>query len=314
MITTVELEQTWALLTRLQQLIGDQYRTEIGAAVEAAGLSGRPLGMLIHVGDFDPQPLTAAGLQRCVPYYAAAAFTPRMADLAMHGLLAPAGDGAYRLTAAGRRALDAIEQAAQIKLAAVQARLGAAPAQLDNLLQRLVAACLASPDVPDQACVAGTGNHRPNDQPSALGRIARSAYTLLTYRCDAHRAAWQAHDMSGPAWETFAQIAGGQAESPDTLFAWSQQQPVPRGYSAADYATFLHNLAERGWIVKDSGAYHATRHGRQLRQAVEDLTDRYFYAPWSALGAAEVMKLHELSEQLLGQLSANDGRSHGQQD
>jgi hypothetical protein len=92
------------------------------------------------------------------------------------------------------------------------------------------------------------------------------------------------------------------------MFGWSQQQPVPRGYSTADYATFLHDLVERGWIVGDGGAYHATRHGRRLRQAVEELTDRYFYAPWSALGEAEVAELHEQIEQLLGQLMALNRR------
>ncbi len=61
----------------------------------------------------------------------------------------------------------------------------------------------------------GTGNDRPNREPTALGRIGRSVYALLTYRCDAHRAAWRVHNISGPAWETFAQIVGGQVTSPE---------------------------------------------------------------------------------------------------
>lgn len=306
MISPADLGETWALLAQLQQLITAQCHTEVALAVERAGLSDRPLGMLIHAGDFDPQPLTAAALQRCVPYYAAAAFTPRMADLATHGLLAPIGDGAYRLSAAGRAALDAIEQAERTKLVAVQARLGGAPARLDDLLRRLVAACRAVPDLPDQACVVGTGNDRPNDGPTALGRIARSAYALLTYRCDAHRAAWHAHNITGPAWETFAQVVGGQVASPELMFAWSQQQPVPRGYTAADYTAYMRALVERGWVAEAGGVYRATMHGRQLRREVEDLTDRFFYTPWSALDEAALAELHELAGQLIIQLEALD--------
>jgi hypothetical protein len=306
MIVLADLDEIWALLARLQQMIVDQCRTEVGAAVESAGLSDRPLGMLIHAGDFDPQPLTADGLQRCVPYYAAAAFTPRIADLAAQGLLAPIGDDAYQLTTAGRTALDAIERAARTNLAAVTRRLGDAPAHLDDLLRRLVAACRAAPDVSDQACVAGTGNDRPNTEPTALGRIARSAYTLLSYRCDAHRAAWQVHDITGPAWETFAQIVSHQATTSAAMFAWSQRQPVPRGYTDADYDGFMRDLAERGWVVEDGDTYHATRYGRQLRQAVEELTDLYFYAPWSALDESALAELRALAEQLIGQLEALD--------
>jgi hypothetical protein len=303
-ISPADLGETWALLAQLQQLITAQCHTEVGVAVERAGLSGRPLGMLIHAGDFDPQPLTAAGLQRCVPYYAAVAFTPRMVDLAAHGLLEPIGDGIYRLSVAGRAALDAIERAARTKLVAVQAQLGGAPARLDDLLRRLVAACRATPDVPDQACVVGTGNDRPNDEPTALGRIARSAYALLTYRCDAHRAAWQAHNITGPGWEIFAQVAGGQVASPELMFAWSQQQAVPRGYTAVDYTAYMHDLVERGWVAEAGGVYHATMHGRQLRREVEDLTDRFFYTPWSALDEAALAELHELAGQLIIQLEA----------
>ncbi|MCP5097184.1 MAG: hypothetical protein GY943_16680, partial [Chloroflexi bacterium] len=50
---------------------------------------------------------------------------------------------------------------------------------------------------------------------------------------------------------------------------------------AASYTTALQKVAARGWLVEEDGRFTITNEGKQLRQAVEDETDRLFYSPWT---------------------------------
>ncbi|MCP5097178.1 MAG: hypothetical protein GY943_16650, partial [Chloroflexi bacterium] len=64
---------------------------------------------------------------------------------------------------------------------------------------------------------------------------------------------------------------------------------------AASYTTALQKVAARGWLVEEDGRFTITNEGKQLRQAVEDETDRLFYAPWP-LNKDELANLQALME------------------
>jgi hypothetical protein len=127
--------------------------------------------------------------------------------------------GLYRLTERGRDVAAQIEGAAQTKLAALHPLPADDLAHLDELLGRLVAACLANPNVPEKWCVVTTNNAGPNHEPAPLGRIAKSAYALSVYRCDCHLAAWRPHGLRGPAWEALTLLWRGEADGPAALHA-----------------------------------------------------------------------------------------------
>ena len=296
--------QAWATLLELLGALAGQYREDFRQAVIAAGLGREPVGMLLHAGDIDPRPLTAAGLLACVPYYAEASFTRPMQRLAAGGWLAPAGQG-YQLTAQGRAATDAMYAAARNKLAALAPLPPADLERLAQLLCQLLSACRASPVVTDQASLAASGNAAPWQEPTPMATIARILEALTNFRCDAHRAAWRPTDLDGPCWETLTWLWEGRAESAASLLAWSEKQPHPRAFSAADYAACLATLVEHGWAAAGASERFAlTEAGRAMREAVEEQTDANFYGPWQALGPAELDELNARARVVLSVLKA----------
>src|SRR5258708_36538029 len=96
--------QDWSTLLELLGALASRQREDSRHTVIAAGLGREPVGVLLHAGDVDPKPLTAADLLACVPYYAEASFAAPMQRLAAGGWLEPAGTVvsvgaiAYRLT------------------------------------------------------------------------------------------------------------------------------------------------------------------------------------------------------------------------
>ena len=96
----------------------------------------------------------------------------------------------------------------------------------------------------------------------------------------------------GQAWEAFALVCEGQTDSADTLFG----QLAHRGYSRAEYAAALDELARRSWLdqADETGTYRVTKTGRAMHEEAERLTDEYFYAPWSHLTEEQFATVHNL--------------------
>jgi hypothetical protein len=56
----------------------------------------------------------------------------------------------------------------------------------------------------------------------------------------------------------------------------------------------LDDLVTRGWVKADGDKYVLTIAGKEIRDAAETQTDRYFYLPWHALSLAETEELRTL--------------------
>jgi len=297
---------TWPALHRLLAALAAQYSADFRAAVLAEGLGREPVGVLLLAANLDPDPISAALMLACLPYFAETAFTTRLERLRVGGWLDrhPAG---YTLSPRGRAAADAMHGAVRARLAALAPMPPADLERLAQLLERLFDHCRLSPRVPGQACVTLSGNAKPINEPGAspLARAARALEALNNFRCDAHRAAWQPLGVSGPAWETLTWLWQGRANSHLGLRAWAEKQPFPRGWAAADYAGFLGELQARGWVesVPDS-TWSLTPPGRVAREAAEADTDARFYAPWAALTPAEMDELSSRAAVVAEALSA----------
>jgi hypothetical protein len=85
------------------------------------------------------------------------------------------------------------------------------------------------------------------------------------------------------------------------------EQLAYRGYSSAEYAEALESLTRRGWLepAATPDMYHVTADGRAAREAAEQLTDSYFYAPWSCLAEAQIAELRALLLRFTAQLRAS---------
>jgi len=102
-------------------------------------------------------------------------------------------------------------------------------------------------------------------------------------------AAWRHLGVTGIVWETLGLVTDGTGPTADALF----QALSYRGYSVADYATALDELAARGWAAPTADGWQSTADGRAVRATAERRTDTAFYAPWSHLSSADVLAIRD---------------------
>ena len=60
-----------------------------------------------------------------------------------------------------------------------------------------------------------------------------------------------------------------------------------RGYTLDSLAAAIQEAEELGWLKSSEGKLEVTEAGARLRQDTEDLTNEYFFGPWSSLTTAE---------------------------
>jgi hypothetical protein len=268
-----------------------------------AGRAESPGWFLIQAAEFDPDPLTVANL-RVRDVYASERIVQALLELmASEEWFDRSAQDAYALTAKGRAVLQRGIQHRYELTAALMPLPAADVERIATLLGQLIDASLAAPVPPGSWCLAHSRRRAPAHDAPALVRIAQYFSDFNAFRDDAHMAAWQSYTLDGYVWEAFALVCDGEADSAARLF----EQLAYRGYSCGEYAAALEFLTCRSWLepAPTTGAYRVTADGRAAREAVERLTDSYFYAPWSCLAGAETAELHALLLRFTEQLRAN---------
>ena len=268
------------------------------AAAEAGLAEGTYFGWMLTAPGFEPDPISAGRLAGRAPYTAQTLNEVRLADGAQQGLLRPAGEGEYYLTEAGRTAARRIFEAAYHAMAPLQPLPAAEISRLAGLLRRLVQACVAAPEPPGKYCLRLSRRIVPGDAAPALAWIDQYLSDLNAYRDDAHMASWQPHGIGGAAWEAFTCLWRGEARTLDELC----DRLAFRGHVRQDYADALEDLTARGWIIVEGAGgpahgekgYGLTGAGRAVREAAEQATDTYFFAPWACLNKGELEALRVL--------------------
>jgi len=135
----------------------------------------------------------------------------------------------------------------------------------------------------------------PGVDAPTLAHIDQALDDLNAFRDDAHLAAWRPHNISGHAWELFTFLWRGEVKNANEMV----EKAAQRGHSLEAYQAGLNDLLQRGWIEPaGENTYRVTETGKQLRQAAEDATDRYFFTPWLVLNEAETNELHDLLTRL----------------
>lgn len=257
-----------------------------GGLAESAGW------YLVQATEFAPEPLTVAGL-RVRDTYAAERTVRALLELMMsEGWLDRDAEDRYALTEAGRSVLDRNREHRAALCAELSLLPAADLAQLAAWLERLIAASLESPSPPGTWCLAHSRRRAPEAAAPVLLRLAQAFDDFNAFRDDAHMAAWGPLGVGGHAWEVFATVCHGEVTTAGAI----NRHLAHRGYARYETAATLATLADRDWIVPvgDLGEYRPTAAGQEVRRRAEEVTDRYFYAPWSILSADEIAELREL--------------------
>ena len=290
----------WEKLLAMRDLFPLFYREALQQAIVAQELTNLPLGMLIHAYDVYPIPLTAQMIQACVPYYHTAPFTERMVKIAKAGLFQTTDNQHYALTEDAYRRVDMVYQSIYTAIGQLDVLAATDLDWLVMLIQGMLERSLAGVSPTPAAMLEYKPERTHAIQP--LAKFAASVDVLFNFRCDAHQAAWHRLAISPPAVEVWTLIWRGEANTVQGVVDVLTND-FPRGYSLTEYQAFTNELVQQDWLVSEDGIhYQLTETGQTQRDAIEDETNRLFYAAWESLTNAEVVRLDELATQLLNTL------------
>jgi hypothetical protein len=222
--------------------------------------------------------------------------------LNIRGWIEPRSDGSYRVTEKAREAVRHIVHMGDTQLMDFKSIPDQELERLSLLLKQIIAECRVSPEPPERWAIII--RFRVADEHSPLiVQIREYLMDLFAYRDDSHLSASRPHfNQGGILWLVMGSLWDGEAVNPQQM----AEKMTFRGYDTYDYEIAIQAAVELGWAepADRANAFRLTEQGKQLRVRAEQLTNEYFYAPWSVLTPPELAELFELLTKLREKLSA----------
>ncbi|HMS00087.1 MAG TPA: hypothetical protein PKK96_14095 [Anaerolineales bacterium] len=235
-----------------------------------------------------------ANFQKRDPFTNPEKFEKTFTYLDVKGWIQPQPEDEYKVTEMARAGVKFIIMAGDAKLPPPEAMPEIDLERLKVLLKKIALANDNAPEPPEKWAILKRFRVADRESP-VMTKIREYLLDLFAYRDDSHLEAARPHfNTAGIVWNVLGVTAGGTPVTAEKL----AEQLAFRGYDADEYAIALQAAQEIGWLEQagDSGVYRILQQGIELREHVENQTDAYFFAPWSALKQEE---LDELQETLL---------------
>jgi len=250
---------------------------------------------LVAILFFGNEPISSAEFVRAMPFGLTHSLEKRFASATEQGWLISDGHGGYRPSEKGTNTLRRMVKADSDVVSPLRLIPDKRSQKLLGYLARIADASLAASEPPSKFIILHKRNNmHPGRDASTNVLIVEYLNELEGYRTDSHIAAWQPHNVAGHAWNILTWLWQNGASTLDTMYEELQYNDVPQEVYTQD----LQELAERGWIEDNGGAYQVTAEGKRIRDEAEALTDQYFFAPWSCLNESELEDLSNLATQL----------------
>lgn len=241
-----------------------------------------------------------ANFQKRDPFSNPEQFEKLFARLLVKGWIAALPDGSYQVTENARAAARQIIQAGDAYLSTFEPLLDIDLRKLALLLEQIVTASANAAEPPQKWAILN--RFRVADQRSSLlPQVREYLMDLFAYRDDSHLSASHPHfGGAGIVWSVLGSIYSGNAVNPEQM----TEAMAFRGYEVDDYEIAIQAAIEIGWV--ESAAlpftFCLTSKGRELREQAEQLTNEYFFQPWSVLEQDELNEMYDLLEMLRNQL------------
>lgn len=282
---------------QILQGMDGSYTEAFNALVEGAGMEGRDPAFVQVAYAHKPDPITPQDYVVRSPYSNPKNFKSDMAASAERGWLEAVGEDQYTISDKGVGVVKQLLGALYEGTGSIESLPEAELERIHDLLQKVVDKARKLPE-PSEKLVMAWGKRFQKafvvEGAPTLVRVRRRIVDLFGFRDDGHVAAWKAVEQDGQIWDVFTNVWRDQANTAEKL----AEQLSGRNYDEDSYAAALGELAQRGWVEQENGKYVATEKGSKLRQDVEDVTDRYFDAPWEVLSEAETKELKGLMKKL----------------
>jgi len=229
-------------------------------------------------------------------------FERLFARLDVKGWIEPIPNGKYQVTQRARNAARQIIQAGDAHLSGFKPRDGLDLPRLSSLLKQIIMANGVEHEPPQKWAISR--RFRVSDKDSApIAQVREYLMDIYAYHDDSHlSAARPRFNEAGIVWIVLGSLAGGT----DVTAAQIAEKLEFRGYEPYDYQIALDAAVEVGWaeLTEVAGTYRPTAKGYEIREQVEQLTDEYFYRPWSVMTVEELDELYTQLTKLHDQLIA----------
>jgi hypothetical protein len=229
-------------------------------------------------------------------------FERLFARLNIKGWIEPSQDKSYKVTDRAREGARRIIQAGDAQLLGFEVMTDVHLERLAGLLGRVVSENNAAPEPPEKWAILK--RFRVADKDSLwLVQIREYLMDLFAYRDDSHLSAARPHfNQAGIVWSVLGSLWTGDAVTAEQM----AERLAFRGYDADDYEVAIQAAVGVGWVEEADvpRKFRPTQIGRELREQAEQLTNEYFYRPWSVLTQEERDELYDLLTKLRDQLNA----------
>ena len=261
---------------------GIGYRLQGEAVAKELGISWTAL--LIFGGSFvdrDGDVVTRERYRWRSPYAIKSARASTWSEVVAAGLAEETPNG-WRLTAQGAAAADehprrVVGYLATLALPAEPAHRAAA--DLDRMARRV-------PPTAERAARARRVWDVASGEPASHARtLSDAAQILWAFRDDCHVAAWQARGYEGPAFDVLSYVWSSPTDVSYTkLPAVGSMDALAKALEAkqdrADVERNVEVLVRRGDLARDGDSVRIAPQGQKARDAIEEETDRRYFAIW----------------------------------
>ena len=221
--------------------------------------------------------------------------------LEIKGWIVPMYDeGRFEVTKKAREAVRQIIQAGDNHLLKLEATKDGNLERLLLFLKQIVLANNAAPEPPEKWAIEKRF-HVANKNSPVIVQIRECLMDLFAYHDDAHLAAARPHfNQAGIVWTVLGSVATGSANTAEQMAETMEF----RGYETFEYEAAIEAAIEVGWLetAETPDTFRPTQKGRELRDKVEKLTDKYFYRPWGTFPPNELDEFYDLLIKLREQL------------
>ena len=292
MMNTESLTKFWPLISSVIQEFWNITESHIE---DAAVRNDIPIELYLY-SELGLDRFSIKDFQKRDPYSNPEQFERLFVRLHIKGWIEPMADGSFQVTNKAREAARFLIQAGDVQLSDFASLPDQDLMRLLALLKQIVMECCVTPEPPGKWAILKRFRVADEHYP-AIMQIREYLMDLFAYRDDSHLSASRPQfNQAGIVWLVLGGLWRGDMVNAEQM----AEKMAFRGYDIADYEIAIQAAMEIGWVEPGHrpDVFRLTEQGRQIRELAEQLTDVYFYAPWSVLTPNELDELYSLLAQL----------------
>jgi hypothetical protein len=295
---TDSLSKFWPLMFSIVQ----EFWSIVEPPIEEAAIQSNIPIELYYYSELGLDSFSTHEFQKRDPFSNPLLFEKAFVTLNFKGWIEPMPDEKYQVTERAQNAARKIIGAGDQQLLPFEAFTDIDLKRLALLLKQIVMANESAPEPPEKWAILKRFRVADKNSPLIV-QIREYLMDLFAYRDDSHISASHPHfGQAGIVWRVLGWLWKNDAVTAEQL----AENMSFRGYEASNYAVALDAVVQIGWAEPGAtpGTFRITQQGRDLRERAEELTDQFFYAPWSVMTATELDELYELLMKLRAQLNS----------